>query len=146
MKVKRIDKSLPLPQYATSGSVGLDLYVREHTTVKPNEWALVKLNIVAQCPKGSFLALLPRSSMFKKTGLILANNMGIIDQDYCGPEDEICAIVYNTSNTSHVQLQKGDRLFQLLVINCKTPEIVEIEEDLQEFSRGGHGSTGEGKL
>lgn len=145
MKVKRIDKSLPLPKYATKGSVGLDTYVREERVVLPYSWETIPLNLVIQAPEDAFIGVLPRSSTFKKTGLLLANSLGVVDRDYCGPEDEILALVYNTTNQK-VYIHRGDRLFQLLVINCVTPEIEEVDDDLQEYSRGGYGSTGEDQL
>ena len=145
MKVRRIDKSLPLPAYATEGSVGLDTYVREDVVVLPKGHALIPLNVIIKAPQQSFIGVLPRSSTFKKTGLILANSLGVVDQTYCGPQDEILASVYNTTDQK-VYIHKGDRLFQLLILNCKIPEIEEVEGDLQEYSRNGFGSTGEGQL
>lgn len=145
MKVKRIDKSLPLPKYATKGSVGLDTYVREERVVLPYSWETIPLNLVIQAPEDAFIGVLPRSSTFKKTGLLLANSLGVVDRDYCGPEDEILALVYNTTDKK-VYVHQGDRLFQLLVINCETPEIEEVDGDLQDYSRNGFGSTGEDQL
>jgi dUTP pyrophosphatase len=145
MKVKRIDKSLPLPKYATKGSVGLDTYVREERVVLPYSWETIPLNLVIQAPEDAFIGVLPRSSTFKKTGLLLANSLGVVDRDYCGPEDEILALVYNTTDKK-VYVHQGDRLFQLLVINCETPEIEEVNGDLQDYSRNGFGSTGEDQL
>jgi dUTP pyrophosphatase len=145
MKVKRIDKSLPLPKYATKGSVGLDTYVREERVVLPYSWETIPLNLVIQAPEGTFIGVLPRSSTFRKTGLLLANSLGVVDRDYCGPEDEMLALVYNTTDKK-VYVHQGDRLFQLLVINCETPEIEEVDGDLQDYSRNGFGSTGEDQL
>lgn len=142
MKLKRIDKSLPLPKYATKGSVGLDIFVREEVIVLPNGHALIPLNLIIEAPEQTFIGILPRSSTFKRTGLLLANSLGVVDGDFCGPEDEIMALVYNTTNQK-VYIHKGDRLFQLVVFNCETPEIEEVEYDLQDYSRCGFGSTGE---
>ena len=145
MKVKRIDKSLPLPAYATKGSVGLDTYVREDRVVLPGEYELIPLNLIIQAPEGTFIGVLPRGSTFKKTRLALANELGVVDRDFAGPNDEICAFVHNTSQQK-VYVHKGDRLFQLIIFNCETPKIEEVDGDLQEYSRGMHGSTGEGRL
>jgi len=142
MKLKRIDKSLPLPKYATKGSVGLDTYVREEVIVLPNGHALIPLNLIIKAPEQTFIGVLPRSSTFKRTGLLLANSLGVVDRTFAGPEDEIMALVYNTINQK-VYIHKGDRLFQLVIFNCETPEIEEVEYDLQDYSRGGFGSTGE---
>lgn len=141
MKVFQIDKDLPQPKYATSGSVGLDTYVRESRLIQSKSYGLIPLNLIIQAPEGTFIGVLPRSSTFKRTGLILANSIGVIDRDYCGPEDEIMALVYNTSDNI-VEIDKGERLFQLIIFNCETPEIEIVEECIKDDSRGGHGSTG----
>ena len=146
LKIKRVDKSLPMPKFVDEGSVGLDTYVREEVIVEPGEWALIKLNLIIKAPENTFIGVLPRSSTFKRTGLILANNLGVVDRSFCGPEDEIMALVYNTSHIKPVRIKREDRLFQLLFINCETPEIEETDEDFKENSRGGHGSTGVGQL
>lgn len=146
LKIKRIDKELPMPKFADEGSVGLDTYVREDIFVDPGSWALIKLNLIIKAPNHTFIGVLPRSSTFKRTGLILGNNLGVVDQSFCGPEDEIMALVYNTNHDEGVVINRGDRLFQLLFINCETPEIVETDEDFKNDSRGGHGSTGVGQL
>ena len=141
MKVFQIDKDLPQPKYATSGSVGLDTYVRESILIQSKSYGLIPLNLIIQVPEGTFIGVLPRSSTFKRTGLILANSIGVIDRDYCGPEDEIMALVYNTSDKI-VGIDKGERLFQLIIFNCETPEIEIVEEYIKDNSRGGYGSTG----
>jgi dUTP pyrophosphatase len=144
-KVKRIDKELPMPKFADNGSVGLDTYVREDRYVGANCWCLIPLNLIIKSPDNCFIGVLPRSSTFKNKGLILANSIGVVDKSYCGPTDEICALVYNTQNTS-VEIHRGERLFQLLFINCETPEIEETDEDFKDESRNGFGSTGNGVL
>jgi len=140
LAIKKLNKNLPTPNYATPGSVGLDVYVSTTKTISPHSWELISLGIIAKPPKGTFIAVLPRSSTFRKTGLLLANSMGVIDPDYCGDKDVIMALVYNTTN-HEVTVKEGDRLFQLLVLPILTPEVVEVEGSLQEYSRGGHGST-----
>jgi len=146
LKIKRIDKDLPMPKFADKGSVGLDTYVREDIVINPGSWGLIKLNLIIKAPDNTFIGVLPRSSTFKRTGLILANNLGVVDRSFCGPEDEIMALVYNTSYENCVNIKREDRLFQLLFINCETPEIEETDENFKDESRGGHGSTGEGVL
>lgn len=140
LKLKRIDKDLPLPKYATPGSVGLDLYARETRAIGSHDYCLIPLNIIGQAQKDYFIAVLPRSSTFKKKGLIMANSIGIIDHDYCGPEDEIQAIVYNT-NDHEVTVEKGERLFQMVMLKIAKPDIEEVEH-ISDVSRGGIGSTG----
>lgn len=139
--VKRIEKDdiLPLPAYKTPGSVGLDVCARETVVVHSHTWAFVPLNVIVKAVEGTFIALLPRSSTFRKKGLLLANSLGVIDQDYCGEEDEVKACVYNTREHT-VVIEKGEELFQLLSVNVETPPVVEVEK-MSEVSRGGFGST-----
>jgi dUTP pyrophosphatase len=137
---KKLYKELPTPKFMTPGSVGLDVFVQDDTSIPARGWALIPLGLIAKAPEGTFIALLPRSSTFRKTGLLLANSMGVIDQDYCGDDDKLMAFVYNTKDEA-VTVVKGDRLFQLLFIKVEVPELVEVEGSLTEASRGGFGST-----
>ncbi len=138
-RIKRFDKSLPLPRYSTAGSAGLDCYVRETTTIAPNQTAFIPLNIAVQPPKNHFVLLAARSSLPKR-GLFLANGVGIADEDYCGDQDEYKALVYNY--TGHpVTVEKGDRVVQMIFKPYERVEWEEVEK-LQEKNRGGFGSTG----
>lgn len=139
VKIKRIDKSLPLLQYQTRGAVAFDFYSREDLSVPARTTKILPSNFIIEVPEGYFLMISARSSLAKK-GLILANGVGIIDQDYHGPDDEIGISVYNFSD-SPVQIKKGDRLAQGLIIPVERVEWEEGEQ-MGENSRGGFGSTG----
>ncbi len=149
MKIRRVDNSLPMPEYKTDGAVGLDLYARENVSVCPGHAATIPLNVAIQVPPGTFGGLLPRSSTFRKYGLILQNSLGVIDQDFCGDNDEICALVFYPERPYHgpdtapsiAWIERGERLFQLVIFNVEKPEIVEVES-LGNPDRGGFGSTG----
>src|ERR1035437_3161079 len=95
LNVTRIDKNLELPEYKTKGAVGFDLTARLGTTIKPFEVTLIPLNIVVKVPKGYGLFLFSRSSVPGKKGLMVANYVGVIDQDYHGEDDEIKMAVLN---------------------------------------------------
>jgi len=140
VKIFRKDKELPLPKYHTDGSVGFDLFCREDSIINPKEIKLVPLNNIIETPEGYALCLFLRSSTPKKKGLMLANSVGIIDQDYRGPEDELGALFYNFTD-SPIEIKKGDRLMQGIFIKVMTPEFEEIK-DVEKKSRGGFGSTG----
>ncbi|MDH5596602.1 MAG: dUTP diphosphatase, partial [Candidatus Peregrinibacteria bacterium] len=62
VKIKRIDKTLPLPIYETGGSVGFDLLAREDITIKPDEITLIPANVIVEVPQGYALILASRSS------------------------------------------------------------------------------------
>ncbi len=138
--LKRIDPTLPLPQYMTAGSVAFDLYVRTTTVVQPGERAVIPLNLIVKVPEGYFLFLLPRSSMAKRN-LFCPNSAGVIDQDYCGPEDELMFQVVNFSHEP-VTVPRGDRLAQAFLLPIVQSELVEVTEHFTTASRGGIGSTG----
>lgn len=89
LKIHLIDNSLPLPKYQTAGSVAFDLYSREDVVIKPKEIKIAPANVIVEVPPGFMLMIAPRSSLPVKKGLTLANCVGIFDQDFCGPQDEM---------------------------------------------------------
>lgn len=99
-----------------------------------------KLGVGMKLPKGFKANVYPRSSTFKNYGFILTNSVGIIDNSYCGNEDELCAMVYCTRTGV---INYGDRVFQFEPVPVYTHNFVYEEVDeLGEESRGGYGSTG----
>ncbi|MDD5627105.1 MAG: dUTP diphosphatase [Patescibacteria group bacterium] len=138
--IKRVDKSLPLPKYETSGAVAFDFLCREGALVKPKEIKLIPANVIIKIPSGYMLLLASRSSTSMKKGLMLINGIGVIDQDYCGSEDEIRVQVYNFTD-QEVRVEKGDRLAQGIFVKIERGEWREVEKT-QNHSRGGFGSTG----
>lgn len=140
VNIKRIDNSLPMPQYATSGSVCFDLYSRLDITIKPREVYLVPTNFIIQVPEGYFLLVAPRSSTPVKKGLLIPNGIGIIDQDFHGPEDEILFEAYNFTE-QEVPVKRGERLAQATLIPIQKAEFTEVNE-MKKLNRGGFGSTG----
>lgn len=139
IEIKRLDKSLPLPQYHTSGSAGFDLYSRVDAIVPPGGTADLPSNLIIAVPEGFFLLIAARSSLSKK-GLMLANGVGVSDSDYRGPEDEIRIRVLNFTKST-IAVKTGDRLAQGLVLPFKKADWEEIDE-ISDVSRGGFGSTG----
>lgn len=138
--VKRIDPELPLPAYATSGSVGFDLYCREETTIEPFTLGFVPGNVVVQTPAGFMLMVTLRSSTPRRKGLLCPHGVGIVDQDYCGENDELLVQVYNFTNAP-VTIERGERIAQGIfvpVAQCSWREVREMGQS----DRGGFGSTG----
>jgi dUTP pyrophosphatase len=140
VKIKRFDKSLPLPVYKTAGAAALDLASREEMTVNPGEIAYLPLNIALQVPADSFVLVAARSSLHK-IGLMLINGIGIGDSDYCGDDDEYRAAVYNFSKEA-VVVKRGERISQMIVLRREKVEWEEVEKFSKEKNRGGFGSTG----
>lgn len=140
VRIKRIDPSLPLPVYETNGSVGFDLSARESTVVPKGGISLIPSNVIVEVPQGYMLAVCSRSSTPKKTGLTPPHGFGVIDQDYCGPEDEIKIQVYNFSD-SDVTVERGQKIAQGVFVKVDRFEWEETDQ-IGEKSRGGFGSTG----
>lgn len=140
VKIKRIDKSLPLPIYETKGSVGFDLLAREDVEIKVGEIALIPANVIVEVPKGYALIVASRSSTPRKHGLTKPHGIGVIDNDYCGPEDEVKIQVHSFQNKD-VTIKKGTKIAQGLFVKVDQLEFEEVEE-MEGESRGGFGSTG----
>jgi dUTP pyrophosphatase len=138
--IKRVDKELPLPKHETPGAVAFDFLARENTTIEPGKIALVPGNIIACTPPGYMLMVSSRSSLAKKKQLMLANGVGIIDQDYCGSEDEVKIMLWNFGSTLAV-IERGERIAQGMFVKIERAEWNEVETTATE-SRGGFGSTG----
>ena len=139
LRIVRIDKTLPLPEYQTQGAVAFDLYTRVDATILPGEKVTLPSNLIVEVPHGYFLMIAARSSLPKR-GLMLANGIGGLDQDYHGPKDEVGILVYNFTDTP-VEVARGDRLAQALIVPIEKAELEEVE-GIKEESRGGFGSTG----
>ena len=139
VKIVRIEKDLPLPEYKTDGAVAFDVYSREDATIAPGAAVMLPSNLIIEIPKGYGLVIAARSSTFKK-GLRLSNGIGILDQDYHGPEDELKIAIYNFS-PSPVAVYRGDRIAQGMIVPIERAEWEEAET-IKDSSRGGFGSTG----
>lgn len=139
VRIKRIDKSLPLPVYETGGSVGFDLLAREDIEIKPDSIELIPANAIVEVPKGYSLILASRSSTPRKHGLTKPHGIGVIDQDYCGNEDELKIQVMNFTRKP-VTVKKGTKIAQGLFVRVDRLEFEEVDE-IKKESRGGFGST-----
>lgn len=138
VKIKRIDKTLPLPQYETSGAVAFDFVVRETTVIPARGMNRAPANVVVEVPVGYMLWLTDRSSTLKKKGLLISE--GVVDQDYCGDNDEILLQFYNPSD-AEVVVERGDRIAQGVFLAIAKPEWEEVDS-MDKQDRGGFGSTG----
>ena len=139
IKIKRIDKSLPLPVYETSGSVGFDILCREKITIQPSSLGFLPSNVIVQTPAGYLLMVALRSSSPKKYGLLMPHGIGIIDNDYCGEKDEIKVQVYNFTHKP-VTIKRGEKVAQGVFVKIEKAEWDEVET-ISVNSRGGFGST-----
>ncbi|GAC1412619.1 MAG: dUTP diphosphatase [Candidatus Doudnabacteria bacterium] len=139
-KIVRKDKNIQLPKYQTSESAGFDIASSEDRIIKPQEVVLLNTGLIIQAPQGHFLLISARSSLPLKKGLMVSNGIGVVDRDYCGPEDEIRISVYNFKDVE-VEVKKGERLAQGLFLPVDQVEWVE-RDNIKLDSRGGFGSSG----
>ena len=130
---------MPLPSYQTAGAAGFDLAAAAELTVAPGQIALVPTGLVIEVPPGHLLAIFARSSTPLKRGLIVANGVGVVDSDYCGPTDEIRVQVMNVTSAP-VAVKRGDRLAQGVILPFVQAAWQEGAPDRPD--RGGFGSTG----
>lgn len=142
MKVKIINKSNnPLPQYATSGSAGMDLRanINGPITIFPMERKLIPTGIYIQLPSGYEAQIRPRSGLACKYGISVANSPGTIDSDYTG---EVCVCLINLSNDNYM-IRPNDRIAQMVISKYEHVEwdVVDVLEDT-ERGAGGFGHTG----
>jgi dUTP pyrophosphatase len=129
-----------MPAPGTSASVGFDVCVSVDASIDAHGHQYVPTGLIINAPKGHFVLVAARSSLIKR-GLILANGVGIVDPDFCGPADEIKLSLYNLSGQT-VHLKAGDRLAQALFLPIPAKPII-LQAPAVGESRGGFGSTGD---
>jgi dUTP pyrophosphatase len=149
-------EDMPKLEYVGDVSDCIDVYTAEETIIMPGEFKLIDLGVIVQAPAGYRLNLYPRSSTFKKYGIIQANSVGIIDATYSGPNDIIRFPAYAPITMKHVSemvangapepiiIPKHTRIAQLELVQVLKGEIthVSLEEIKNRKDRGGIGSTG----
>ena len=122
-------------------SVGdwIDLRAAEDVTINAGEFKAIPLGIAMELPKGYEALVAPRSSTFKRHGILLANSIGVIDESYKGDNDEWHFLAYAVRDTD---IRKNERICQFRIIKHQPKlRIVEVES-LGNADRGGIGSTG----
>lgn len=130
------------PTPGTNKSVGYDLAISEDASIGARSVKLVGCGLIITPPEDAWIMIAARSSLHKR-GLVLANGVGIVDPDYCGPTDEIKLALMNVTDET-VYVKQGDRLAQLIFMplyKMYTWERVDLEE--RQANRGGFGSTGQ---
>lgn len=116
-----------------------DLYTYEDVTLHAGDFKIISLGVSMKLPAGYEANIVARSSTFKRWGILQTNAFAVIDESYCGNDDDWGYPVYATRD---VTIPKGTRLCQFR-INKKQPEIIfEEVNDLKSPSRNGWGSTG----
>ena len=139
-----LSRGMTMPAYATEGAAAVDMRaaIDEGTTVtiQPGERAMIPTGMAISLENANVVAILAaRSGLAVKSGINLANGIGVIDSDYRG---EICVGLYNSSNVPFT-VNRGDRIAQLLFMPVYVANLIEAAS-LDETARGagGFGSTG----
>lgn len=125
--------------YIDGKSDWIDLRAAETVDMEPMEFKLIPLGIAMQLPAGYEAHVIPRSSTFKNFGIIQVNSMGLIDESYCGDNDQWYFPAIALRKTT---ILANDRICQFMIMKHQ-PQIEFREVDnLNNESRGGIGSTG----
>ena len=138
IKIHYFSPDAPRLKVTTKGD-WIDLYVSETVTLHKGDFALVPLGVSMQLPAGWEARTVPRSSAFRRWGILQPNSVGVIDNSYCGTNDEWKLPVYATRDTV---IEKGDRICQFRVFENQPPIEFEEADELSDVDRGGFGSTG----
>lgn len=117
----------------------IDLRSAEDIELKKGEFKLIPLGIAMQLPEGYEAHIVPRSSTFKNYGIIQTNHMGVVDETYCGDNDQWFMPVYALRDTT---IKANDRVCQFRIMEHQPSIIFDEVETLNNADRGGHGSTG----
>lgn len=139
VNIKYLTDSIDKLTYIDGKSDWIDLRAAETVNMEPMEFKLIPLGIAMQLPAGYEAHVIPRSSTFKNFGIIQANSMGLIDESYCGDNDQWYFPAIALRKTT---IRTNDRICQFRIMKHQ-PQIEFREVDnLNNESRGGIGSTG----
>ena len=149
IEIKIIDKRLldyGLPEYKTDGSAAIDMraIISEDVVIPPLLVELIPSGIAININDKNIAAvLLPRSGTGHKEGIVLGNNVGLIDSDYQG---EIFMSVWNRNPDKAVKILPGERIAQLMFIPVIHPNLMFVDEFSKATDRGANGFGHTGKL
>ena len=139
--IKKLNPSVQLPSYKTSGASGMDLmaYIEKPINLKPGKACLVPTGLSVAFPEEYEIQIRPRSGLAAKNNISILNTPGTIDSDYRG---EIKIILFNHSNENFM-IKNNDRVAQMVltpIIKMELEETKELPESIR--GKGGFGSTG----
>lgn len=139
LKVKYLSNEIEHLRFIDGKSDWVDLRSAENVTLKAGEFKIIKLGVAIKLPAGYEAHIVPRSSTFKNFGVIQTNHMGVIDETYCGDDDQWCMPVYAVRDT---EIHVNDRICQFRIMEHQPKLDFEEVETLGGQNRGGFGSTG----
>lgn len=139
IKIKYHSNEIDKLTYIDGKSDWIDLRASENVVMKKGEFHLIKLGISMQLPKGYEAVIVPRSSTYKNFGIIQTNHMGVIDETYCGDNDQWMMPAYALRDT---EIHVNDRICQFRIQKHQPAITFEEVDFLGNEDRGGIGSTG----
>ena len=139
IKIKYFTDKIEKLRYIDGKSDWIDLRAAEDITLKAGEFKLIPLGVAMELPKGYEAHVVPRSSTFKNFGVLQTNSMGVIDETYCGDNDQWFFPALAMRDT---QIKVNDRICQFRIMKHQPQIDLEETERLKNSDRGGHGSTG----
>lgn len=139
IKIKYFTDQIEPLTYIAGKSDWIDLRAAKEVHLKQGEYGLIPLGVAMELPAGYEAHIVPRSSTFKNFGIIQTNHMGIIDESYCGDNDQWFMAAYALRDT---QIHINDRICQFRIVEHQPELLFEEAEELGNEDRGGHGSTG----
>lgn len=140
VKFTKMTSEAVTPSHGRFGDAGYDLSSLEDVILEAFERKLIKTGISIELPLGFAALVIPRSGNAINKGLSLVNTPGLIDSNYRG---ELKAIAINLDPKTPIEIRKGDRIAQLIIIKAEEVDFTEVDE-LSETERGsgGFGSSG----
>lgn len=139
IKIKYFTDKIERLTYIDGKSDWIDMRAAEDVVLKAGEFRLIPLGVAMELPQGYEAHVVPRSSTYKNFGIIQTNHMGIIDETYCGDNDQWFFPAYALRDT---EIHAGDRICQFRIMEHQPPIVFDEVESLGNEDRGGHGSTG----
>lgn len=141
IKIKYFTDKIEKLTYIDGKSDWIDLRAAKDITLTKGEFKLIPLGVAMELPAGYEAHMVPRSSTFKNFGIIQTNHMGVIDESYCGDNDQWFMPVYAVRDT---EIHVNDRICQFRIIEHQPEISFEEVVHLDNEDRGGCGSTGKG--
>ena len=139
IQIKYFSDKIEKLTYIEGKSDWIDLRAAEDVALKAGEFKLIPLGVAMELPKGYEAHVVPRSSTFKNFGIIQTNHMGVIDESYCGDNDQWFFPAYALRDTV---IHVNDRICQFRIMEHQPALQFEEADSLGHADRGGHGSTG----
>ena len=139
IKIKYFSDEIRWLTYTAGKSDWIDLRAAKEIELKKGEYALIPLGVAMELPKGYEAHVIPRSSTYKNFGILQTNSCGLIDESYCGDNDQWFFPALAVRDTV---IHVNDRICQFRIMEHQPAVVFEETETLSGEDRGGFGSTG----